>query len=91
MAEWGSRLERICGAVLPKKIMDSESQLIDALKSNNETLQNIDRQFIQIMSRYHIYFFHEGKPTDLKGSLRYVSISDTTDYRLDADASLGGG
>lgn len=57
---------------MPKKIMDSEPQLIDALKSNNETLQNIDRQFMQLMSRYHIYFFHEGKPTDLKGSLRFV-------------------
>lgn len=58
---------------MPKKIIDSQPQLVDALKSNNETLQNIDRGFIQIMSRYHIYFFHEGKPTNLKGTLRFVS------------------
>lgn len=57
---------------MPKKIIDSQPQLIDALKTNNETLQNIDRQFMQIMSKYHIYFFHEAKPTDIKGTFRYV-------------------
>ena len=68
---------------MPKKIIDSEPQLVDALKSNNETLQNIDRGFIQIMSRYHIYFFHEGKPTNLKGTLRFVSISSAIVVYLD--------
>ncbi|KAI4124449.1 MAG: hypothetical protein LQ347_005731 [Umbilicaria vellea] len=72
MAQWGSRLEWICNAVMPKKIVDSQPQLIEALKSNNETLQNIDRQFIQLMSKYHIYFFHEAKPTDVKGTFRYI-------------------
>lgn len=73
LAAWGSRLERICGAVMPKKVLDSSSGLVDALKSNNETLQNIDRQFIQIMNRFHIYFFHEGKPTDLRTTRAFVS------------------
>lgn len=57
---------------MPKKLMDTSSHLVESLKSNNETLQNIDRQFIQLMNRYHIFFFHEGKPTDLKGTLRFV-------------------
>ncbi|KAL8858372.1 MAG: hypothetical protein Q9178_005053 [Gyalolechia marmorata] len=72
VAQWGNRLEWICSVMLPKKVMDSQSQLIDALKTNNETLQNIDRQFIQILSRFHIYFFHEGKPTNLKGTLKFI-------------------
>ncbi|KAL9598741.1 MAG: hypothetical protein Q9219_004299 [cf. Caloplaca sp. 3 TL-2023] len=72
LAQWGNRLEWICHVMLPKQVMDSQSQLIDALKTNNETLQVIDRQFIQIMSRFHIYFFHEGKPTKLKGTLRFI-------------------
>ncbi|KAL8999612.1 MAG: hypothetical protein Q9169_001572 [Polycauliona sp. 2 TL-2023] len=72
IAHWGNRLEWICSVMLPKKVMDSQPQLIDALKTNNETLQNIDRQFIQIISRFHIYFFHEGKPTNLKGTLKYI-------------------
>ncbi|KAI4230876.1 MAG: hypothetical protein L6R40_007912 [Gallowayella cf. fulva] len=72
IAQWGNRLEWICSVMLPKKVMDSQPQLIDALKTNNETLQNIDRQFIQILDRFHIYFFHEGKPTNLKGTLKFV-------------------
>ncbi|KAL8670680.1 MAG: hypothetical protein Q9168_004801, partial [Polycauliona sp. 1 TL-2023] len=72
IAQWGNRLEWICSVMLPKKVMDSQPQLIDALKTNNETLQNIDRQFIQILNRFHIYFFHEGKPTNLKGTLKFI-------------------
>lgn len=72
VAEWGSRLEWICGAILPKKLMDTQPQLVNALKSNSETLQNIDRDFIQLISKFHIFFFHEGKPTDLKGTMRYI-------------------
>ncbi|KAL9026459.1 MAG: hypothetical protein Q9196_004878 [Gyalolechia fulgens] len=72
IAQWGNRLEWICSVMLPKKVVDTQPQLVDALKTNNETLQVIDRQFIQIMSRFHIYFFHEGKPTDLKGTLRVI-------------------
>lgn len=56
---------------LPKKLFDTQIQLVDAVK-NNETLQNIARQFIQIAARFHIYHFYEGRPTFLKGSLRFV-------------------
>lgn len=77
VAEWGSRLEWICGAILPSKLVDTQPQLIDALKTNNETLQNIDRQFSQLTTRFRIYFFHEGKPTNLKGTLQYVVDEDS--------------
>lgn len=73
IAKWGSRLERICDAVIPGRILDTRRDLVDALKSNNEILQNIDRGFIQIMSRFCIFFFHEGKPTKLGPSLEFVS------------------
>ncbi|KAL8785752.1 MAG: hypothetical protein Q9195_008518 [Heterodermia aff. obscurata] len=66
VAQWGSRLEWICNAVMPSGIVNSSDQLVDALKTNNETLQNIDRQFTQLMDRFHIFFFHEAKPTFLK-------------------------
>ena len=66
VAQWGSRLEWICNAVMPSGFVDSSNQLVDALKTNNETLQNIDRQFTQLMDRFHIFFFHEAKPTFLK-------------------------
>ena len=47
--------------------------MIDALKTNSETLQNIDRQFAQLVEKFHLFFFHEAKPTDMKGTLRFVS------------------
>ncbi|KAL8751221.1 MAG: hypothetical protein Q9184_006133 [Pyrenodesmia sp. 2 TL-2023] len=72
VAQWGNRLEWICSVMLPKKVIDTQPQLVDALKTNNETLQNIDRQFVNIMGRFHIFFFHEGKPTNLKGTLRFI-------------------
>ncbi|KPI37380.1 Protein SERAC1 [Cyphellophora attinorum] len=77
IAKWGSLLERISHAVLPKKFMDSQPHLVQALKSNNETLQNINRLFIEIISRYHVYFFHESKPMDFKGSLQYIVDEDS--------------
>ncbi|KAL6720965.1 hypothetical protein ACLMJK_000065 [Lecanora helva] len=77
LAKWGSRLEAICHAVMPKKAVDSNDALVNALKSNNETLQNIDRQFIQLTNRFHIFFFHEGKPTDLKGTVTFIVDEDS--------------
>lgn len=77
IAKWGSLLERISHAVLPKKFMDSQPHLVQALKSNNETLQNINRLFIEIIGRYHVYFFHESKPMDFKGSLQFIVEEDS--------------
>lgn len=72
IAVWGSYLERLAGVVIPKRLMDSSHQLVDALKSNSETLINIDRQFSTIMPLFHIYLFHESKKTDVKGTLAYI-------------------
>ena len=77
IAKWGSLLERISHAVLPKKFMDSSPQLVQALKSNNETLQNINRLFIEIIGRFHVYFFHESKPMDFKGTRMLVVEEDS--------------
>ena len=72
LAKWGTLLERISSAVIPKKFLDTQPQLVQALKTENETLQNINRLFTEIMERFHIYFFHEGKPMDLKGTRDFV-------------------
>ena len=77
LAKWGTLLQSICTAVLPKKFFDSSPQLIEALKSNNETLQNINRLFVEIIGRYRIYFFHESKPMDLKGTRDFVVDEDS--------------
>lgn len=72
LAKWGVLLQSICDAVLPKKFVDTSPQLIKALKTNNETLQNINRLFIEIIGRYRLYFFHESKPTEIKGRKEFV-------------------
>ena len=64
--EWGFHSESSCSVV------ETQPQLINALKTNSETVQVIDRQFTQILDRYCIYFFHEAKPTNLRGSLVYI-------------------
>jgi hypothetical protein len=72
LGDWGSYLEWLCSAVVPKKALDTAPQLVNTLKTNSETLQNIDRQFTQYMDNFHLFFFHEAKPTNLKGTLRFV-------------------
>jgi len=76
LAKWGSLLQAIA-SVAPKRILDSSPQLVDALKSQSETLQNINRYFVQIMYRFHILFCHEGKPTDLKGTRQFIVDQDS--------------
>lgn len=68
IARWGMLLQNICNAVLPKKFVETSPHLVKALRTNNETLQNINSLFAEIMGRYHIYFFHESRSTDLRGS-----------------------
>ncbi|KAJ5648210.1 hypothetical protein N7490_004582 [Penicillium lividum] len=77
IAKWGLLLHNICNAVLPKKFMESSPQLIQALRTNNETLQNINSLFADIMSRFHIYFFHETRSTDLRGT-REIIVDETS-------------
>lgn len=53
-------------------MLDTSSQLVDALKSDSETLINIEREFVQIQDRYNVYYFHEAKKTDIKGTLKFI-------------------
>lgn len=80
--QWGSQLDRICDAVLPKKLVDHQPQLVDALKKNNETLQVNDMEFLQISSRFHVYIFHEGKPTSVKGSMEFIIDEESASHSM---------
>ncbi|KAJ5918868.1 hypothetical protein N7454_010012 [Penicillium verhagenii] len=72
IAKWGLLLHNICSAVLPKKFMESSPQLVKALRTNNETLQHINSLFADILSRFHIYFFHETRSTDVRGTREII-------------------
>lgn len=77
IAKWGTLLQSICSAVLPKKVMETSSQLVTSLRTNNETLQNINVLFADMLPRFHICFFHETRSTDVKGS-RQVIVDESS-------------
>ncbi len=89
LAKWGTLLQSICAAVMPKKFFDTSPDLINALKRNNETLQNINRLFIEIIGRYRIYFFHESKPMDLKGTRDFVVDEDSAAPNIEGVERMG--
>jgi hypothetical protein len=64
--------------MLPKQFVDTSPQLIQSLKTNNETLQNINRLFIESIGRYRVFFFHELRPTELKGKKEFVVDEDSS-------------
>ncbi|KAJ0426152.1 hypothetical protein BJY00DRAFT_323622 [Aspergillus carlsbadensis] len=77
VAKWGLLLQNICAAVMPRKFMESSPQLVKALKTNNETLQNINSLFTDMIPRFHVYFFHETLSTDVKGT-REVIVDESS-------------
>jgi len=71
-AKWGLILQGMVDALMPKKFMDTESHLVKTLKSNNETLQNINLHFLDIYQRFKICMVHEAVKTDLKGTKAFI-------------------
>ena len=51
---------------------DEVLYLKKALERNSETLQNIDRHFTQLLQRFHLYHFHEGRPANVGDKLVYI-------------------
>ncbi len=66
--------QRVIG-MLPSKIADTDSQLLDALKAGSEVLQDITDNFAPLMKSYRIYFFWEQEKTDLGVKRDYVCLS----------------
>ena len=53
-AKWGLILQNMASVLIPKKMMDTDSQLLKTLMSNNETLQNINLKFNDIYPRFEV-------------------------------------
>ncbi|EER37160.1 LipA and NB-ARC domain-containing protein [Histoplasma capsulatum H143] len=71
LANLGTAIQTIFSLV-PRKLFDTTPTLLKTLRPDNEILQNVNRQFAEIMGRYRIYFFHESKPMDLKGTRKFI-------------------
>jgi len=58
--------------LVPSKLVDSEAVLVRTLKTDNETLQNINLHFLDIYQRFKICMVHEAAKTDFKGTTQFV-------------------
>ncbi len=64
--------QRMLSALVPKKVWDTDSQLLNALQEGSETLQAITDQFAPLMKQFRIFFFWEQERTDLGYTKGYV-------------------
>lgn len=71
LTKWNSFLEAICNATMPLEAIN-----INVLKANNKTQLNIDHDFRQILQGFHLYCFHEGKPTVMKGGKPAIIVDE---------------
>ncbi|MCJ1371023.1 hypothetical protein MMC20_002238 [Loxospora ochrophaea] len=71
-AHLASTSRRMISALVPSKILDTEGQLLDALREGSEVLQNITDMFVPLMKNFRIYFFWEQEKTDLGATEDYV-------------------
>lgn len=58
--------------LLPSKLVDTDSRLLDAMQSGSEILQEITDNFTPLMKRFRIYFFWEQEKTNLGVKWDYV-------------------
>lgn len=77
IAKVASTAQSFINTVIPKRLLSTSPQLVQVLQSDNEHLQVINRDFVQIMDRFHIYFFHESKPMDI-GSTRAFIVEESS-------------
>ena len=64
-ARLGGMLQSMVHAVFPTSIIDTKSNLLDTLKTQSETLQNINVDFNNHVNIFTMFFFHESVPTNL--------------------------
>ncbi|KAK7954486.1 hypothetical protein PG988_015180 [Apiospora saccharicola] len=76
-ANLASYAQRMVSSLLPSKIVDTDSRLINALKDGSEILQEITDNFQPKMKRFNIFFFWEQVKTDLGAKYDYV-VTETS-------------
>lgn len=74
--------QRIVDVLVPSKIVDTQSQLLDALKEGSEMLQEITDNFVPLMKNIRIYFFWEQEKSDLGYKLDYVGYGEYDTGRI---------
>nr|CDP29941.1 Putative protein of unknown function [Podospora anserina S mat+] len=68
IAIWGRVLQAMSEVAIPRKLFETQSVLLKALKKDNEGLQEINSHFLDVYQRFRIQMVHEGHTSDVKGS-----------------------
>ncbi|PGH18031.1 hypothetical protein AJ79_00657 [Helicocarpus griseus UAMH5409] len=90
LANLGSIVQTIFSLVpVPRKLFDTTPNMLRTLKPDNEILQNVNRQFAEIMGRFRIYFFHESKPMDLKTTKKFIVDESSAAPVIDGVERMG--
>lgn len=76
-AKWGTILQGMVNALIPRKLMDVDTPLVKTLQKNNEVLQNINLIFLEQVARFQVGMIHESVKTDLKGTKSYIVDKDS--------------
>lgn len=88
-AKWGLMLQRMVNALIPKKVLHSENQMVKTLQTNNEILQEINLKFLEIYPKFQICMAHEGLETDLKGTKTFIVDQTSASPMLPGVAYFG--
>lgn len=60
--------------LLPSRVVDTDSQLLNSLKEGSEILQEVTDNFQSKMKRFYVFYFWEMEKSDLGVTWDYVSI-----------------
>lgn len=82
-------LQKVVRLAIPSNVANLENGLVDALKEQSETLQNINDQFAPLMAEFRIYFFWEQEKTDLKYTKDYIVEEASAAPMLDGAERCG--
>ena len=89
MARPAKNFMKFASAIVPRKIARFETSLLIGLEQDSETLQNITQDFASLMARYHVFFFWEQLPTDLKYSKDCIVKRDSAAPVIDGTDRCG--
>lgn len=64
---------RMLDSLAPSRVLDTDGQLLEALREGSEELKNITDLFTPMMKRFRLYFFWEQEKTSLGHTTDYVS------------------
>ncbi|KAJ5157089.1 uncharacterized protein N7482_008189 [Penicillium canariense] len=76
IADWGSLLQGIYYAINPTESRENSSLLMK-LRYESTNLESINTRFLDIISRFRIYFLYELRPTELKHATPLETASES--------------